>query len=117
MNQAMLAQGDGQALPPNFQTGQSPNRFMNESRRMEAEEIMNQTAQYPDLFTANDQESILIKATIIAKYMTLDQILERKYQVTEPQLKRVLYNAYFDEIEKDRGFAFKLRKWARRLKK
>jgi hypothetical protein len=44
MNQAMLAQGDGQALPPNFQTGQSPNRFMNESRRMEAEEIMNQTA-------------------------------------------------------------------------
>jgi hypothetical protein len=49
--------------------------------------------------------------------MTLDQVLERKYQVTEPQLKRVLYNAYFDEIEKDRGFAFKLRKWARRLKK
>lgn len=49
--------------------------------------------------------------------MTLDQILERKYQVTEPQLKRVLYNAYFDQIEKDRGFAFKLRKWTKLLKK
>lgn len=113
----MLSQGDALALPQMLQNEQSSNRFMSESRRMEAEEIMNQTAQYPDLLTANDQESILIKATIIAKYMTLDQILERKYQVTEPQLKRVLYNAYFDEIEKDRGFAFKLRKWARRLTK
>lgn len=47
--------------------------------------------------------------------MTLDQILERKYQVTEPQLKRVLYTAYFDEIEMDRGFTYKLMKWARRL--
>jgi hypothetical protein len=44
MNQAMLSQGDGHALPPMLQNEQSSNRFMSESRRMEAEEIMNQTA-------------------------------------------------------------------------
>ena len=45
MNQAVLAQGDGHSLPPQMlQNEQSSNRFMNESRRMEAEEIMNQTA-------------------------------------------------------------------------
>ena len=61
---------------------------------MEAEEILNQTAEYP-----NDQEAIVYNATVIAKQLTLDQILERRYKVTEAQLKQVLYNAYFDEIE------------------
>lgn len=50
---------------------------------MEAEEILDQTAQYPDLLSANDQESILIKATIIAKYLTIDEVLERRYKITE----------------------------------
>jgi len=35
---------------------------MSESRRMEAEEILNQTAEYP-----NDQEAIVYNATVIAK--------------------------------------------------
>jgi hypothetical protein len=44
---------------------------------------MDQTIQYPDLLDANDQESIILKATIIAKYLTLDEILDRRHGVTE----------------------------------
>jgi hypothetical protein len=63
----------------------SPTRYLSESRRMEAEEIMNLTAnQDNDLLRDNDHESITLKSTILAKYLTMDMILDVKYGVTEP---------------------------------
>ena len=81
---------------------------------------MDQTMLNFDLETQNDQDSIILKATILAKYMTLNQVLERSHGVNETQLKRVLYKAYYDEIEASRGFTFKIKKWwltSRKLKK
>lgn len=36
-----------------------------------------------DLENANDPESLIIKSTIVAKYLTLDQVLERRHGINE----------------------------------
>ena len=46
--------------------------FGTEHRRLDAEEIFDQTTLNGDLEDANDPESILLKSTILAKFMTLD---------------------------------------------
>lgn len=50
-------------------------------RRLQAEEILEQT-QF-DFENENDPENILYKSTTVAKYLTLDIILENKYGLTE----------------------------------
>jgi hypothetical protein len=52
----------------------------------------------------SDPESISIKSTIMAKYLTIDQVVEKKYKITEAQLKRVLYKTHYDEVEASLGF-------------
>ena len=51
--------------------------------RLEAEDIFDQTTLNGDLLNANDPESIQLKSTILAKYMTLDQVLERRHGISE----------------------------------
>ncbi len=36
--------------------------------------------------------------------MTIDQVLDAKYGITEAQLKRVLYKKHYDEIKAKKGF-------------
>lgn len=54
--------------------------------------------------------SIAYKSTILAKYLTLDEILDKRYKISEPILKRALYKAYFDAVEKQQSFLTKFSK-------
>jgi hypothetical protein len=59
--------------------------------RFEAEELLNQTPPNPLALDLNETENTILKSTIMAKYITLDKILDEKHHLSEAQLKRVLY--------------------------
>lgn len=50
-----------------------------------------------ELDSENDPDNICYKSTTVAKYLTLDIILEKNNGISEAQLKRMLYKADFDE--------------------
>lgn len=66
-------------------------------------------------FDSCDPEIIMSKSSVIAKYLTVDQVLERKHGINEAQLKRVLYKSYYDQLEEQRGYGFKIRKYLHSL--
>ncbi len=63
-----------------------------------------------DSETNDNPESIFNKATTVTKYLTLDIVLEKNNQITEAQLKRMLYKADYDEEEQERGLLFRLKR-------
>lgn len=67
---------------------------LNNSRKLTGRELLDVTYE-PD----SEPDSIAFKSMTLAKYLTLDEVLERTYEITEAQLKRVLYKQYFDELE------------------
>ena len=44
-----------------------------------------------DYEAENDPHNIIYKSTTVAKYLTLDIVLEKTYGINEAQLKRMLY--------------------------
>jgi hypothetical protein len=72
-------------------------------RKLAGKELLDRTYE-PD----SDPESIAFKSTTLAKYLTLDTVLDRNHHITEAQLKRVLYKQYFDELEQSRGLFHRL---------
>jgi hypothetical protein len=56
----------------NLADDRSSRHDLSSHRRFEAEEFLNSTTFNGDLEQANDPESLLLKSTILAKYMTLD---------------------------------------------
>ncbi len=101
---------ENQALKRRSPYDDSPSKNEISKYRMEAEEILDQTTVNAEFDSSNDPEIIMLKSTILAKYITVDHILEKNHGINEAQLKRVLYKSYFDDIEAQRGFKFKLRK-------
>lgn len=82
------------------------------AERRNYDDIMNQTANRSmDLDNNQDPEVLMIKSSLIAQYITADQILEKRHGINEAQLKRVLYRQYYDELEAKQGLGFKVRKY------
>ncbi len=93
------------------------------SKRFDAEDMFENTAHnitqtgngtFNDIIeNENDPEMIILKCTVLAKHLTLDQVLERRHGLNESQLKRVLYKSYFDKLEQERGgkWLFSIKRW------
>jgi homogentisate 1,2-dioxygenase len=66
-------------------------------RRLQAEDIIDASAlMYEE--DENDPDQIIFKSTTAAKYITIDMILEKEYKINEAQLKRMLYQADFEQL-------------------
>ncbi|CDW82032.1 UNKNOWN [Stylonychia lemnae] len=78
-------------------------------RMLQAEEIMEQSN-----FDYNEEsdplQMAIYKSTTVAKYITLDMILEKSHKISEAQLKRMLYKQDFDNLESKKGILYKLKK-------
>lgn len=52
---------------------------------------------YQEVPVGDDQTpDFSFKCFTLANYITVDEILERKYSITENQLKRILYKKHYD---------------------
>eukprot|EP00347_Sterkiella_histriomuscorum_P005861 403354996 len=94
----------------NNQRGQDFSQ-VSENRRLQAEDIIDASNIGYDDEDQNDPEQVVYKSTTVAKYITLDMILDKEYKINEAQLKRMLYKSDFDRIDPNMSFFQRIKKW------